>query len=341
MADPSPPDGAYVCNVRFGGRGIDILLDAHFDDPIAQTFRAGQVWCPHLCDLMLTLVKPGDALLDLGAHLGSESLPAAAAGCRVVAVEASRRNAELLQASAERNGFTQMRVVHAAAGASEGTADFSPHGPWGHVYSDATKMASVPTRVAAVDDLVREVGWTRVDFLKMDIEGSEISALRGMEHLLGREDAPLLLYESNAGGLKYYNQTVQALKREVERFGYANFLVQPNRVLRPVQADDVQPEYNVDYLAWKRRPAHLGRWRIGPPLSRREIQRMLIHSVEAADANQMVYLEGLLGKEGVSRAQRIMSWRRRLRRTLRFPVRLARRTQARLAWIGRLLRRSA
>jgi FkbM family methyltransferase len=325
------PDGERRCRAAFGGLTFEITLDARFDDPVAQAFAEGGVWMPHLCDLMLALVKPGDAVLDLGAHLGAMALPAAAAGCRVLAVEASGRNAELLGRSAARNGFARMRVVHAAAGAAAGTADFSPHGPWGHVYTEATKMPSVPTRVVAVDDLLEEAGWPRVDFVKMDIEGSEIAALRGMKKLLSRDDAPVLLYESNSCGLKYYGHTVEQLKAEVQRFGYTNHLVQPDRLLRPVRARDVQPESTVDYLAWKRQPAGLGGWRVGPPLSRRERIDRIVNGLDATDPNEIAHLSDLLGA----------SWLTRARRARRMAARLVLHTHANFAWLGRLWRQSA
>jgi hypothetical protein len=54
------------------------------------------------------------------------------------------------------------------------------------------------TITTTIDDTVRELGLPRVDFIKMDIEGAELNALKGAEHSI-REFYPKLaisLYHS-------------------------------------------------------------------------------------------------------------------------------------------------
>ncbi len=75
-------------------------------DPVAYSYRVGSL--DHLAtlnELALAVLKPGQRVLDLGAHLGGFSLLAAAVGCEVLAVEASARNADLLRKSAEHGKF--------------------------------------------------------------------------------------------------------------------------------------------------------------------------------------------------------------------------------------------
>jgi len=69
-----------------------------------------------------------DLVVDLGAHVGVFALAAAAAGCRVLAVEASQANARLLEASAARNGFEHLRIVQAAASDQRRRLAFCPEG---------------------------------------------------------------------------------------------------------------------------------------------------------------------------------------------------------------------
>lgn len=44
---------------------------------------------------------------------------------------------------------------------------------------------SVEVEVAAVDDIVRKRGWTRLDFVKIDAEGHDLNVLKGARELLG------------------------------------------------------------------------------------------------------------------------------------------------------------
>jgi len=224
------------------GAGFQLLVDAQATDPISLSLRRRDAWgkrwlkrllrwprptqVPHF-SLLQRLLKPGDRVLDLGAHIGLVSLAAAKIGCEVLAVEACPRNAALLRASARCNGFHRLRIVHAAIGDRTGTASFSPHGPFGHVYSPVTDMPRIEVPAVRGDDLLAEVGWERVDFIKLDVEGSEIAALRGLENLLTRAAAPPILYELNRATLEFYGQQPQELWDCLSQLGYQHQAVEP------------------------------------------------------------------------------------------------------------------
>lgn len=217
------------------GAGFRLLVDAQAPDPISMALRRRDPWpkrglkrllhwpqpsqVPHY-SLLQSLLKPGARVLDLGAHIGLVSLAAAQLGCEVLAVEACPRNAALLRASADRNGFERLRVVHAAVTDHSGTLSFSPHGPFGHVYSPVTDMTAIEVPAVRGDDLLAETGWESVDFIKLDVEGSEIAALRGLESLLSRPDAPPILYELNRSTLDFYGHEPQDLWDCLSSFGY-------------------------------------------------------------------------------------------------------------------------
>jgi hypothetical protein len=105
-------------------------------------------------------------------------------------------------------------------------------------------------RATTVDDLLEELGWERVDFIKMDIEGSEVSAVRGMARLLSRADAPPIFFESNRHTLGFFDKTPSDLKASLAALGYRNYLVAQNRLI-PVLPETEQQDTVVDYLAIK------------------------------------------------------------------------------------------
>jgi FkbM family methyltransferase len=249
--------------------GFALLIDADADDPISRAYLE-DVSCasrlkqslkrllswpipsrvPHL-ELLRRLLRPGDRVLDLGAHIGTVSLAAAALGCEVVAVEPCPCNAALLRASAAFNSFGRLLVVEAAVGDRPGIVSFSPLGPFGHLATPATNLPSIPVRSVRVDDLQESLGWDRLNLIKMDIEGSEIAALRGMNRLLSRPDAPPILYESNSHVLGFYGHTPRHLQRALADFGYRSYRADAERLV-PLRPDAEQSAIVTDYLAIKR-----------------------------------------------------------------------------------------
>jgi FkbM family methyltransferase len=271
------PDGSVIGSLASDHRRIEVVVGAEAEDPISRALIAGTFPKEPHCQLMMSLLRPGQRLLDLGAHLGVFSLPGAAAGFEVVAMEASPRNAALLRASAARNGFKNMKVVQAAVSSQPGTLDFIENGPWGHV--PATQGAdplplTIQVRAVTVDELVRELGWESLDFVKMDIEGWELPALSGMSETIRRMNVPYIVYESNGVILHLRGETTEGLRAAFEAHGYRNYLVLQGR-LAPMEATDFQPLSWCDYLATKVELDDLPGWTISP-LGEEEILELLL-----------------------------------------------------------------
>jgi FkbM family methyltransferase len=230
---------------------LDLALPDTYDLLADHVLRAGNYFPPHF-DLALALTPPGGVVFDLGAHLGTFALAAAASGRRVIAVEASPRNVELLRVSARANGLHDLiTVVPVAVGNRTGTVRFRQEGAWGQVAAsgESGDVVEVPARSGA--DILAELGVTRVDLVKMDVEGSEIAAVEGMGALLSAADAPVVVYESNAHTLRMFDATPEDLIRAFVALGYKNHLVGECE-LTPVTTESFQPETVVDYIALKR-----------------------------------------------------------------------------------------
>jgi FkbM family methyltransferase len=175
----------------------------------------------------------------------------------------------LLQASAARNGFTHLRVIHAVASDEPGTAEFCANGPWGHVASDAADLAAVTVPAVTMDELLAEMAWSPTALVKLDVEGSEVRVIHSLKKLLEEPDAPPLIFESNGHTLDLFGLSPEDLFGELEALGYVNHVIQAGRLV-PIRATDVQPQTILDCLAFKRRPARLGAWRIDPYMSAAE-----------------------------------------------------------------------
>ena len=145
------------------------------------------------------LIRPGDTVLDCGAHVGTFTLSALGAGAaRVVAIEPAPDNLESLR----RNLADHVRA---------GRVIVYPKGVWdrddylplrGRPFSSSTysvvfnfpgSQEGPKVPLTTIDKIVTELGLTRVDCIKMDIQGAEAAALRGAAQTLQRYRPRLLI----------------------------------------------------------------------------------------------------------------------------------------------------
>lgn len=141
------------------------------------------------------LPDDGEVLI-VGAHIGTLAVPISRACRRVVAVEANPRSVDLLKMNLVLNDVSNCRVIHTAANdrhdpiefllsrANSGGSKRVPQVRSFLYYYDKPETISVPG--APLDDVLERHDF---DLIVMDIEGSEVFALRGMQDILSRSQA--------------------------------------------------------------------------------------------------------------------------------------------------------
>jgi FkbM family methyltransferase len=293
---------ARTLRLKNGSR-FRIAVAARAKDPISRAAAYGEPWFLDDYSPLLELMRPGDTVLDLGGHIGTFSLAAAALGCRVICVEAAPENAALLEESVALNGFAQMCVVPAAVSDREGTLEFLPNGPWGTVANRAVlqspalitadRVDAICVRSVTGDGLLLEFGWDRVDFLKIDIEGSEPAAIRGMTGLLGRDDSPIIFYESNGHALRFFGQTPEQLTAALETFGYISYVVD-HGLLTPRRPGDFHAEGVVNCLAVKGPLPASPQWRVTGPRSVEETIAKIVAEARSTDVQHRAHIARIL-----------------------------------------------
>ncbi len=162
---------------------------------------------PDVQATLAAIVRPGDVVYDIGAHLGSMALGAArlvGANGRVVAFDGEPANILRLRENGARNHLEPiLQVVRAAvwshtapqgisfrrarAGSSRGGVETGGHRP---VLADG-EVIQVPA--ITLDDFVA-AGGPPPRLIKIDVEGGECEVLRGATSLL-RTQRPFLIVE--------------------------------------------------------------------------------------------------------------------------------------------------
>jgi FkbM family methyltransferase len=158
---------------------------------------------PHVESVLRERLRDGDVMLDVGANIGLMTMLAASlvgARGRVIAVEPIPLNRALIARSAQASGFGQVEVIGAAASDRSGTIELRTH----PTTSNSSTPAAAGERLRAADGRTIKVPAVvldealaeldRLDVVKIDIEGMEPCALRGLERTLTRF-RPLLLSE--------------------------------------------------------------------------------------------------------------------------------------------------
>jgi FkbM family methyltransferase len=126
--------------------------------------------------------RVGDVVVDVGAGIGEETVVFArlvGSSGRVVAIEAHPRTAECLRRTVALNGFTNVTVLDCAVSDAEGTVKIQDSEA--HLSNSIVASGGgVDVRARTIDEIAETLRLPRIDFLKMNIEGAERPALRGM-----------------------------------------------------------------------------------------------------------------------------------------------------------------
>ncbi|HEX4328576.1 MAG TPA: FkbM family methyltransferase [Burkholderiales bacterium] len=174
----------YYFKLEFLGQPIDVQC---WPGNIAWSFLLKQ-YCFDRGGVKIE-VQPGDCVIDAGACFGDTALGfAAAAGAqgRVYASDIMPLHMQIIRTNLEANPALASRIeVTEAALAERSDQALYIHGE-GSSALVSDKPSERKVKVATIDGFAEERGLPRIDFIKMDIEGAELDALRGAAKTLGR-----------------------------------------------------------------------------------------------------------------------------------------------------------
>lgn len=149
--------------------------------------QMGEVYEPDVWQRLMSEIRPGDTIADVGAYIGLYAVAMAnrvGPHGKVVAFEPDVNNYGVLQSHLALNHLEGcIQPLQAAAGASDGEVFFNAAGSTGHVTTSATANTS-SVQCVTLDSIFPE---QRLDILKIDVEGYEEQVLCGATTLLKDE----------------------------------------------------------------------------------------------------------------------------------------------------------
>lgn len=194
------PTGLVEVKVAAGDlAGFTVLLDMQVDkDYWLGTYE------PELQSALRELIPASAVIFDVGANIGYVSLllaKAAGEAGKIFAFEALPSNVEQLRRNLALNGMdTQVTVIASAVTQAPGPVRFLVHasGGMGKAAGSAGREDQYQSEVTvpgiSLDEFVYGQGNPPPQVVKMDIEGGEVMALKGMRRVL-TEARPLMLME--------------------------------------------------------------------------------------------------------------------------------------------------
>lgn len=144
---------------------------------------------------LIKCLPPGSTCLDVGANIGLTTIATAVGNpnIRVIAFEPVPSNAALLAQNIQTNGIENCTIVNTAVGDHVGRVSINDNGPWSIVGG-----GSVEVPMTTLDTYCAEqLPGTRIDFIKIDVEGYEPNVLAGAAQILAQW-RPIIFMEFNA-----------------------------------------------------------------------------------------------------------------------------------------------
>ena len=189
------------------------------------------------------LLRRNMTVVDVGAHHGLYTL--LASKCvgwhgRVVAIEPSPRERGRLEKHLRLNRSSNVEVIPCAAGEVPGEAELYVVERFNDVCNSLRPpdtpepVGAVCVKVRRLDDILCELDISKVDFIKLDAEGAELSVLYGAMKLLNRRPRPAMLVEVQDIRTRPWGYAAREILQFLVRMDYQWFAIAAKGALLPI-----------------------------------------------------------------------------------------------------------
>jgi FkbM family methyltransferase len=245
MTDFEFAQGHLVHVIYPSGDAGRLHLHDEGDPWISGVLRAGEPFELHVMTLLSALLPRDGVFLDVGANIGVLTVLGSlrvGPGGRVFAVEPEPENLALLRANVKANGLENTRVIAGAAGALRGFASLQlPQDNRGdhRIGGPGGTRPSLTVPILPLDS----VGslWQRpIDLIKLDVQGAEAQALRGLAGLLASNRRVRIICEYWPHGLEAAGESTTSLLTALGDHHNVCWLVEGTRLMRRTSFEELR-----------------------------------------------------------------------------------------------------
>ncbi len=164
---------------------------------------------PSQTDLMKKIVKPGMNVFDLGANFGWFTLVLSklvGSSGRVYSFEPDPSLVEICNENVKLNNFSNVSIQSLAVSDKTGISKFSINKSYdtrSRLDPISLSENTIDVKTISLDDFCLKENLKKVDFIKMDIEGSEPKALEGMRKIISDNPQLKIILEFNQNSMHF------------------------------------------------------------------------------------------------------------------------------------------
>ena len=166
-------------------------------------------------------VGKGDVVVDVGANIGLFTISVAKRAARIVAIEPEPANFKLLVENVKRRKLSNVLLVQKAVWKSKQLMPLflAPASQAHSLINGNQRLESkLPLTVEAdtIDGIMKDLNVNRVDFVKIDVEGAEMEALKEAGETLKKASKVVVA----SYHLRYGQSTVKYVAQYLKKHGF-------------------------------------------------------------------------------------------------------------------------
>lgn len=224
--------------------GNKIFLDK--DDSLRLSILG--VYEPLMIKLFKEKIKPGDIVVDVGAHIGYHTLSASkwvGKSGKVYSFEPEKNNFALLSSNVKINNCKNVILVNKAAAEVNKKAELfiSPNNEAHHSLVDNGGQERISVEAVSLDEFFGKRS-KNIAVVKMDVEGGEYSVVKGMKNILKENRRLTLFTEFSPLALKKAGNSPSGYLNLLKSYGFSIFVIdEKNSVVVPVNIPRLLSSY--------------------------------------------------------------------------------------------------
>jgi len=175
-------------------------------------------------EIVKKIIKKGDVVVDVGANIGYYTLIFAklvGKEGKVFAFEPEPTNFNILKKNVKINEYENVTLINKAVSNKTGkmTLDLDEINKGGHSISKNNSEKTIEIESIRLDDYFKTY-YGKINFIKLDIEGAEVEAIKGMSEILGKNEEANIMAEYNPQSLSNLGTNSEEYLTSLMKFGF-------------------------------------------------------------------------------------------------------------------------